>query len=288
VNAADPLTLFYMHAGMPAEAVLFEASVARLLDGMVRVAILEEEPVDLVERDPKLAKLRVEADELDASSRAIVWNDRESPVGMRFAETWRLAPSVDNALELRLDTPRGRHRFPFSISPELVSQADRIESDVPRLLVPLGSPNNRRERMTIRVVEELRRREWRHLLVAAGAGQPDFARALAPDELYEEPTAGELAALLMSSSALLDASDESAQPTVLGRLARCLGTCVVVHASSPLAHPFAPEVRLAQEWSPDAFCDVLMSRPSGGEPELPWNMEFDAIAEDFGRILKLG
>lgn len=288
MNPADPLFLFYMHAGMPPEAVLFEASVARVLDGVVRIAIFEEEPVDLVERDPRLAKLRVEADELDASSRVIVWDDRESPAGIRFAETWRLALSADNALELRLDTPRGRHRFPFSIAPELVTRADRIESDVPRLLVPVGAPNGRRERMTIRTVEELRRRGWRHLLVAVGAGQPEFVLALEPDELYEEPTAGELAALLMSSSALLDASDESAQPTVLGRLARCLGTCVVVHASSPLAHPFAPEVRAAQEWSADAFCDVLTSRPAGAEPELPWNMEFDAIAEDFGRILKLG
>jgi len=288
VSPAEPLTVFYMHAGMPAEAVLFEASVARFLDGAVSVAILEEEPVDLVERDPRLAKLRVEADELASSSRVIVWDDRESPGGVRFAETWRLAPSGDNALELRLDTPRGRHRFPYSISPELVSRYDRIESDVPRLLVPLGTPNGRRERMAVRTTDELRRRGWRHLLIAAGTGQSDFARALAPDELYEEPTAGELTALLMSSSALLDASDEAAPPTVLGRLARCLGTCVVVHSSSPLAYPFSPEVRVAQEWSPDAFCDVLMSRPTGAEPEVPWNMEFDAIAEDFGRILKLG
>lgn len=288
MNPSDPLTVYYMHAGMPAEVVLFEASVARLLDGVVPVAILEEEPVDLVERDPKLAKLRVEHDELFPSTRVIVWDDREPPVGIRFAETWRLAPSGDNALELKLDTPRGRYRFPFSISPELVSPADRIESDLPRLLLPLGAPNVRRERMALRTVEELRRRGWRHLLVVIGGGRADFARALAPDELYEEPTAGELAALLLSSSALLDASDESVSPTVLGRLARCLGTCVVVHASSPLAQPFSPEVRVAQEWSPDAFCDVLMSRPAGAEPELPWNLEFDAVAEDFGRILKLG
>lgn len=284
----DPLTLFFLHAGMPAEALLFELSVARALDGVVPVAILEEEPVDLVERDARLAKLRVEADAVAPSSRVVVWDDRETPGGVRFAEAWRLAPSGDSALELRLDTPRARHRFPFAVSPDLVAVSDRVVSDLPRLLVPLGAPNSRRERMAARTVEELRRRGWRHLLVAAGAPQPEFVRALAPDELYEEPTAGELAALLMSSSAVLDASDESAPPTVLGRLARCVGTCVVLHASSPLAHPFSPEVRVAQEWAPDAFCDVLTSLPAPGEPELPWGMEFDAIAEDFGRILKLG
>jgi hypothetical protein len=288
MKTGEPLTLFYLHAGMPAEALLFEVSIARALDGVLPVAILEEEPVDLVERDPRLAKLRIEADAVPAASRMIAWADRETPGGVRCGEVWRLAAPGDGAQELRLDTPRGRHRLPFAISPDLVAVGDRIVSDVPRLLVPLGAPNGRRERMAIRTLEELRRRGWRHLLVAAGSPQPEFVRALAPDELYEDPTPGEVAALLMSASAVLDASDESAPPTLLGRLARCVGTCVVMHASSPLAHPFSPEVRVAQEWAPDAFCDLLTSLPAPGEPELPWGMEFDAIAEDFGRILKLG
>jgi len=37
------------------------------------------------------------------------------------------------------------------------------------LLVPVGARNGRGERMTIRTVGELRRRGWRHLLVAVGA-----------------------------------------------------------------------------------------------------------------------
>lgn len=288
MTASDPLTVFFLHAGMPASVLLFELSVARALAGALPVAILEEETVDMVERDPKLAMLRIEPDAVAPSSRVILWGDRETPGGMRFGEAWRLASSGDNALDLRLDTPRGRHRFPFAISPDLVAVTDRIVSDLPRLLVPLEAPNSRRERMAVRTVEELRKRGWRHILVAAGAPQPELVRALAADEVHEEPTAGELAALLMSSSAVLDASDESSPPTVLGRLARCIGTCVVLHESSPLAHPFSPEVRVSREWAPDAFCDLLTSLPAPGEPELPWGMELDAIAEDFGRVLKLG
>lgn len=288
MKRATPPTVFYVDSAMPAEAVLFVAGVVRALEGIVPVALLEEEPVDLVERDAKLASLRVEPDAIGPDARVILWHDRAAPAGVRFAESWRLEPSGDAALELRLCTPRGRHRFPYVLAPGLVSPADRVVSDVPRIVVPSGEPNSRRDRLAQRVIEELRERRWRHLLVVAGPSRPELARALSPDELYDDPTAGELAALLMSATALLDMSDESVPPSVYGRLARSVGTLVVLHASSPLAQPASPEVRAAREWSPDAFCDVITTIPAGVEPELPWGMEFEAIAEDFGRIVQLG
>jgi len=288
VGGETRVTVFYLTAGMPAEAVLFVGSIVRALDGIVPVAILEEEPVDLVERDLVLSKLREGVTESRSSSRVIVWESNEPPPGVRFGETWCLGIVSDGSGELRLDTPRGRHRFPFAISPDIVKVSDRIESDVPRILVPLSPGDARRERMMLRTMEELRRRKWAHLLVAVGSAPAEQLRALAPDELHTEPTAGELAALLMSSSAVLDLSDETAPPSVVARLARCVGTRVVLHASSSLARPFSPEVRAAQEWSPDAFCDLLTSLPGGGDPDLPWGMELEAIAEDFGRILRLG
>ena len=282
------MSVFYLTVRMPAEAVLFVGSIARSLNGTVPIEILEEEPVDLVDRDPVLSKLREELVASRPSSRVVVWDGHDSPSGVRFGETWVLGFVGDGSGELRLDTPRGRHRFPFAISPDLVKAGDRIESDRPRILVPLSPSDARRERMTFRALEELRRRGWPHLLVAVGAGSQDVVRELAPDELYAEPTACELGALLMSSSLVLDLSDESMPPSIVARLARCVGTRIVIHASSPLARPFSPEVRAAQEWSPDAFCDLITSLPTGEEQELPWGMEFEAVAEDFGRILSLG
>lgn len=282
------MTVFYLSAGMPAAAVLFVGSIVRALDGVVPVAILEEEPVDLVERDPALSKLRERETEARASSVVVVWEGHEAPSGIRFGETWSLGGVADGSGDLRLDTPRGRHRFPFAISPDVVKATDRIESDRPRILVPCTQGDARRERMTLRAIEELRRRGWPHLLIAVGDAGPELLRALAPDEWYAEPTACELAALLMSSSAVLDLSDESVPPSVVARLARCIGTRVVLHASSSLARPFSPEVRAAQEWSPDAFCDLITSLPGGADQDLPWGMEFEAIAEDFGRIVSLG
>ncbi|MGK2856256.1 MAG: hypothetical protein ACSLFQ_03515 [Thermoanaerobaculia bacterium] len=283
------MTVFYISTGMPAEAVLFVGSIVRALDGVVPLSILEEEPVDLVERDPALAKLREDAaGEARASSRVVIWEGCEPPSGVRFGECWNLGPVGDGSGELRLDSPRGRHRFPFVISPDIVKAGDRLDSDRPRILVPLSPGDARRERMTLRALEELRRRAWPHLLVAVGAAPADLLRSLAPDEWYAEPTACELGALLMSSSAVLDLSDESVPPSIVARLARCLGTRVVLHESSSLARPFSPEVRAAQEWSPDAFCDLITSLPVGADQELPWGMEFEAIAEDLGRILTLG
>lgn len=282
------MTVFYLSAGMPAEAVLFVGSIARALDGVVPVAILEEEPVDLVERDPALSKLREGSTDARFSARVVVWEGHEPPSGVRFVETWKLGGVGDGSGELRLDTPRGRHRFPFAISPDVVKAGDRIDSDRPRILVPLSPGDARRERMTLRAIEELRGRGWPHLLVAVGAAPAELLRALAPDEWYAEPTACELAALLMSSSAVLDLSDESVPPSVVARLARCVGTRVVLHASSVLAHPASPEIRAAQEWSPDAFCDLITSLPRGADQDLPWGMEFEAVAEDFGRVLSLG
>ncbi|HVT43049.1 MAG TPA: hypothetical protein VMT00_01545 [Thermoanaerobaculia bacterium] len=148
-------------------------------------------------------------------------------------------------------------RFPFELSdPDATRKAPPIE----RMRIAFsGGTGDRRLRMTMKTIAELKRRAIPVETICVGEAG---IAAIAAGYEFPELRAGELTSLLLTSTLFLEPILEGEGETGLAHLAAALGVPLVTHASaSPclLAHPPAIAV---EEWSGDAFADAIAMRPA--------------------------
>jgi hypothetical protein len=282
----EPRYVFVVGPSTAPELMLFAASIGRALSRGNDVRFVEEEPDELIGRDPALERLVVQASEIDMDrSKLIVCGDSDFVQGRVLRNVWRLSLVLEPTPSVRLETEGKRHGFPMVMSSSILRRGGRTVVEVPRVLVAVEGKDNRRERMVGRICEELATRRWPHSL-AVIAPSSGFARSLRATEGYVRPEPAELAALIASAGVVLEPVEGDDPPLPLGCLASSVGIPVVTHATSLLARRHHGELRPVAEWSPDAFVDAVIETASSTPAELSWGVEFDAVAEDFGRVIQ--
>jgi len=280
--------VFVVGSDVRPEVILFVASAARSFTGRIDVRFLDEEGDELLSRDPSLAGLRLTGtDDLPSHAKVIVCGDVDTVQTRGMQDQWRISLVREPAPSIRLETEGRRFSFPLVMSSTILRRLGRSLSEVPRVLVAVDGEDNRRERMIARVCEELGRRRFPHVLVAVAAAEK-AARSLAPAEAYVNPEAFELASLVASGTLVLDPSEGDDAPSSISCLAASVGVPVVTHASSVLVRRKLGEIRPVADWSPDAFADAVIEVTPNVPPDLLWGAEFDAVAEDLGRVIRSG
>jgi hypothetical protein len=278
--------VFVIGSDTPPEIALFAASIGRSLSRGNDVRFVDEEPEELIVRDPALAKLRISPSEI-ASHRArlIMCGEADLVQGRAIGNIWRLSIANDTAPAVRLETEGSRHSFPLVMSSSILRRFGRTLAQVPRVLVSVDGSDGRRERMIVRVCQELSSRRWPHSLVVI-APSVKAARRLPSTEVHQSPAAFELAGLIASSTLVLDAVEGDDLPSTVSCLALSVGVPVVAHSTSLLARGPSLEFKAVAEWSPDAFADAVIEAAVEPSSELSWGEEFEAVAEDFGRVIQ--
>jgi hypothetical protein len=282
----EPLYVFVIGPDTSAEMVLFAASIGRSLARGCEVRFVDEEPERLLSREPALARLRMSDAEIPWDrARLILCGDAEPVHGGAAGSVWRLSIVTEPVPSVRLETEGIRQGFPLVMSSSIVRRFGRNLGEVPRILVAITGEDNRRERMLGRACEELAGRRWPHAL-AVIAPSVKAARGLEAAEVYVHPQACELAALIASSTLVLDTVEGDDAPSPVSCLASSVGVPVVTHATSLLVRHRCGELRPVAEWSPDAFAEAVIASAASAPADLAWGAELDAVAEDFGRVLR--
>ena len=167
---------------------------------------------------------------------------------------------------IRLDEMRGEvvatdregqeGRSPFVVSAASFP-APRRGGSATRVLVR-GSKDaaDRRLRMLVKVVAEIRRRNVAHLFVCHGPFAPDVRSPGTFDEQYVDLRSDEWASLLAGAAAVLETSDVPGIVSPECRAALCLGVPVVTHRAVA-ARDEARGVFACDDWNADAFADTL-------------------------------
>jgi hypothetical protein len=160
---------------------------------------------------------------------------------------------------------------------------DALFADVPpphgRRVLIAGGGAERRVRMSLRVIEELRRRRIQFTSLWFGELPGEMSRNAAPDEVFQELRAGELLRLIGSAGLLLECSDGGDPPTILARAAAAAPRSIVAHRGAGL-----PAWRVVDEWSSDAFAEaVAEALAAGAEPEAVNDRAFRAIVKAVAR-----
>jgi hypothetical protein len=282
----DAQYVFVLGPDTPPEIVLFAASIGRSLSRGNDVRFVEEEPEELLARDPALDRLRLSASDLSPDrARLIMCGEADLVLGRAIGNIWRLSLVDDPAPSLRLETEGNRYSFPLVMSSSILRRFGRSLSEIPRVLVSVRGADDRRERMILRACEELANRRWPHTLVAV-TSSVQVARRLGAAEAHTHPEAFELAALIASSTLILDAVEGDEAPSPVGCLASSVGVPAVTHSTSLLSRRKFGELREVAEWSPDAFADAVIQTAGEAPGELGWGIEFEAVSDDFGRVMQ--
>jgi len=280
--------VFVVGSDIRPEVMLFVASAARWLAGRVDVRFVDDDEDELLARDTALAGLRLAGtDAIPVQSKVILCGDVDPVQTRGIRDCWRLSLVREPSPSIRLETDGRRFSFPLVMSSTILRRLGRSLSEVPRILVALEGDDTRRERMIVRVCEELVRRHFPHVLVAV-AGTEKAVRAIAPGEAYLNPEAFELASLIAAGTLVLEPSEGDDSPSSISCLAASVGVPVVTHASSLLVRRNIGEIRSVADWSPDAFVDAVIEVAPTVPPDLLWGAEFDAVAEDLGRVIRSG
>lgn len=269
-----------------AETILFAASIGRSLSRGSEVRFVDEEPDRLLVRDPALARLRTSGADIAADRSQVILCGDVDPVHARPpGRLWHLSLVAEPAPAVRLETEGIRQGFPLVMSSSILRRFGRSLAESPRILVTLAAGVGRREKMIRRACEELAGRRWPHALIVI-APSVKSARGLDDAEVYVQPEACELAALLASSTLVLDTVEGDDVPSPVSCLASSVGVPVVTHATSLLVRRKYGELRPVTDWSPDAFAEEVIAAAASAPGDLAWGVEFDAVAEDFGRVLR--
>lgn len=283
---SEKKNIFVLGTDARPELVLFATSLGRSLARGHELGFVAEEPEDLIERDEALRKLCVESSSIEVTkSRLIVCGDSELTTGRAVGNLWRLSLVDEPSPYVRLESEGARHRFPLAMSSSIVRPYGRSVSEISRVLVVVNGSQSRRDRMIARVEEELARRKWLHSLVCIADSLKQL-NGLEPSEVYERPEASELAALIATSSLMLETVEGSDPVSAVACLAASVGVPVVTHASSHLGQQGPGETRRVNEWSPDAFADEVIAASDTPVDDLSWGTEFEAVVDDFGRVIQ--
>ncbi len=279
-------SIFVLAPDTPPEVVLFAASIARSASLGDVVHFVEDEPQELLDRDPSLARLRLTPSGVPGEhARIIMCGDAELVPGRASGSVWQLSIVREPAPVVRLESVGKRYSFPPVMSSSILRRFGRSVAEVPRILVAVDGNDGRRERMTARVCEELTRRRWPHRLVVV-APSASVARRLGATEGYVKPDAFELAQLISSTTLGLDTVEGDDAASTISCLAASIGVPVITHATSLLARQNSVELRTVAEWSPDAFANAVIESVPDSPSELSWGVEFEAVAEDFARVIE--
>jgi hypothetical protein len=177
----------------------------------------------------------------------------------------------------RLESPEGKTTaVPWMIAEELFSPFESRGREIPRILFE-GAGDERRLKMALRTVEELRRRQYGVTAVAVGRVEPSMLSVAAPDEVHEDLSAAEYLALVSSGTAILECTDAYGASSPLSVAARAAGLPLVIHADhSDLA---AAASRVAGMWSAEAFADAITQSDFERSAGFRFNEEIEAIRE---------
>jgi hypothetical protein len=177
----------------------------------------------------------------------------------------------------RLASPEGKSTaVPWVIAGELFSPSEWRDREIPRILFE-GGGDERRLKMALRTVEELRRRHYRFTAVAVGRVEPSMISVAAPDEVHEDLSAAEYLALVSSGTAVLECTDAYGAPSPLSVAARAAGLPLVIHTDH--ADLAAAAFRAAGMWSAEAFADAITQSDFERTAGVPFNEEIEAIRE---------
>ncbi|HUO83918.1 MAG TPA: hypothetical protein VM534_02290 [Thermoanaerobaculia bacterium] len=157
---------------------------------------------------------------------------------------------------LHLHRAQDEASYLCAFDPSTFPMEDRAGSSIPRVLFRGGS--GRRLRMSLKVVAELRSRSWPFLAICHGEPDAESLSIAEPDEVHPRLSAAEWAAVLLSSAAILETSDQFETPSLEGIAGRDLGLPTIAHEASPIIRE-GEGFLVTSRWAPDAFADLLMS-----------------------------
>lgn len=167
--------------------------------------------------------------------------------------------------------------LPWVVARELFPPSAPRIREVARILFE-GEGDERRLRMALRTIEELRRRRFPFTAIVVGRITTAMASIASPDEVHEGLSAGEYLALVSSGTAVLECTDAYGEPSVLSVAARAAGLPLVTHADR--AEPAVAEGSgVAGMWSAEAFADALVQCGCERSEGLSFSEEIDAIRE---------
>jgi hypothetical protein len=164
---------------------------------------------------------------------------------------------------------------PWVIAGELFPPSESRDREIPRILFE-GGGDERRIRMTLRTIEELRRRQFGFTAVAVGSLEPPMLAVAAPDEVHEDLSAGEYLALVSSGTAVLECTDAYGAPSPLSAAARAAGLPLVIHADHA---ELAASSRVAGMWSAEAFADAITRSDFERTGRFSFEEEIESIRE---------
>jgi hypothetical protein len=167
--------------------------------------------------------------------------------------------------------------LPWVVARELFPSPESRMGEIPRILFE-GEGDERRLRMTLKTIEELRRRRFPFTAISVGRIAPSMAAVAPPDEVHEELSAGEYLALVSSGTAVVECTDAYGEPSALSVVARAAGLPLVTHADR--AEPAGAEGSgVAGMWSAEAFADALVQCGWERSEGFPFAEEIEAILE---------
>jgi len=220
---SDAQYVFVIGPDTSPEVVLFAASIGRVLSRGNDVRFVDDEPEELLLRDPALARLRIHASEVEPQrSRLIMCGDADFVHGRAIGNVWRLSVVCEPSPSMRLETEGKRFGFPLVMSSSLLRRLGRTVAEVPRILVSADGSHSRRERMIGRLGEELVARRWPHTLVVI-TRSAKVARSLNAGEVHLHSEASEVAALLTSATLVVDPVEGDDVPSTLSCLSSSVG-----------------------------------------------------------------
>lgn len=170
--------------------------------------------------------------------------------------------------------------MPLALHPATIASPRRDRSGAPRILVYGDEGGERRLRMTVRTLEELRAR--RISFVAIVVGRAPKPLAAMPGEMHEQLTASEWMRLIQGASCVLETTDAQERPTPAVAAAIAAGRPVVVFRTSADVG-ISQAVRLAEAWSADAFVDAI--RATVDERVEPSSEPFDRAMSRVREVL---
>lgn len=278
-------TVFVLGSDTAPEVVMFAASIGRVGSGRHHFHFICEEPEETLLRDPTLARLVVREGDVDLScTRQILCGQVELVRRVLGGGVFRLSIATEPGPSVRLETDDRRYHFPLAMCSPILRRFGRAVAEIPRVVVTWEDSESRRERMIKRTREELIARRWPHVLIVVTTST-SFPRVDA-DEVHLQPEASDMAALIASSTLMVEPVEGDESPSALSCLASSVGVPVVTHTTGFLMRRKFGELRGVEEWSPDAFADAIIETAAKTSTDLSWGAEFDVVAEDFGRVIQ--